>query len=519
MNRWWFFSAWILLFTGFPISGGRDGNQTFEAGMFAVPRIGLLHDTTPSNFPYGIASGDPLPDAVILWSMLDTAAARVDSIVNWQLSYSPNFNIVQQSGSLNAAKHRRYSLKVDVKNLQPNTTYYYRFQNQGTWSATGRTRTAPATGSLPKLELAVVSCNALEWGHLNAFGKIAAYKDLNAVIHLGDYIYEYASGVYGDTTLGRLHQPRHEVVTADDYHMRYAQYRRDPQLLAAHATHPFICVWDDHEVANDSYTTGAENHDPMTEGSYLTRMTTAKEIYYNWMPIREQANGAIYRRFAFGATAELHMLDERLAGRDQPATSFDPQELGDTTRRMLGEEQFSWLCAGLKKSDARWPLIGNQVLFSELDLSDILPQYAVNLDAWDGYAYEQQRLKDSIAHYGNPNTIFLTGDTHCSWYFDINDDAGERLAYELATPSVSSANYDEFISGWDTLMVARYRLYRDNDHLEYTNIKDHGYLHLQLDEASARAEFHYSKSIRYPTLEEQAVKTFNLTYDHPYAVR
>jgi alkaline phosphatase D len=350
---------------------------------------------------------------------------------------------------------------------------------------------------------------------MNAFGRIAGQLELNAVVHLGDYIYEYASGVYGDTTLGRLHEPRHEVITAEDYYIRYAQYRRDPQLLAAHAVHPFICIWDDHEVANDSYTTGAENHDALTEGSYLTRMTSAKEIYYNWMPIREQANGAIYRSLSFGQTADLHMLDERLAGRDQPATSFSPTELGDTTRRMLGEEQFGWLCSELRYSTARWQLIGNQVLFSELDLSDILPQYAVNLDAWDGYAYEQQRLKDSLAHYENSNTIFLTGDTHCSWYFDVNDQHGERLAHELATPSVSSANYDEFIIGWDTLTVARYRLYRNNDHLHYTNIKDHGYLYLQLDSASAQAEFHYSESIRYPTQKEQAITTFNLTYvDH-----
>jgi alkaline phosphatase D len=516
MIRWWFFPSLLLfVFGSCPTPDGQEARQVLRSSLQPPVAITAVADPPTKPFPYGVASGDPLPNAVILWSMLDTVAARIDSLITWQISRQADFASVLKSDTLFASAKRRFSIKVDATRLSPNTTYYYRFRNHGSWSATGRTRTAPTAGSSPEVRLAIVSCNALEWGYMNAFGRIAEQLELNAVVHLGDYIYEYASGVYGDTTLGRLHEPRHEVITADDYHIRYAQYRRDPQLLAAHAVHPFICIWDDHEVANDSYTTGAENHDALTEGSYLTRMTSAKEIYYNWMPIREQANGAIYRSLSFGQTADLHMLDERLAGRDQPATSFSPTELGDTTRRMLGEEQFGWLCSELRYSTARWQLIGNQVLFSELDLSDILPQYAVNLDAWDGYAYEQQRLKDSLAHYENSNTIFLTGDTHCSWYFDVNDQHGERLAHELATPSVSSANYDEFIIGWDTLTVARYRLYRNNDHLHYTNIKDHGYLYLQLDSASAQAEFHYSESIRYPTQKEQAITTFNLTYvDH-----
>jgi alkaline phosphatase D len=473
---------------------------------------------SPQRFPYGVASGDPTPDAVILWSMLDTATARLDSTVSWEISRNPGFRNALR-GKLTAKAARQYSIKVDVPGLTPGTSYYYRFQNGGQYSETGQTRTAPALSTNKTCRLAVVSCNALEWGYMNAFGRIAARDDLTAVVHLGDYIYEYASGVYGDTTLGRIHEPRHEVVTAEDYHIRYAQYRRMPQLREAHRKHPFICVWDDHEVANDSNRSGAENHSELTEGDYLTRMTAAKQVYYNWMPIREQNSGEIYRSFRFGQTAELHMLDERLAGRSTPATSFDTADLADTTRKMLGETQFNWLCKGLANSTARWQLLGNQVLFAPLELSDILPEYAVNLDAWDGYAYEQQRLKDSLGKYNNPNTIFLTGDTHCSWFFDVNDDDGKTLAYELATPSVSSANYDELVGGWYTLAVARYRLYRDNDHLHYTNIKDHGYLLLKLDSTQAQAEFHFSESIRYPTDREKAVKSFNINYDASHTAR
>jgi alkaline phosphatase D len=517
--RWIIFPILFLIFDRCPSNQApHQPSLITTASLFEFRAGGLAKSAAPDYFPYGVASGDPLPNAVMLWTMLDTAVALTDSTVSWEISRSASFRNALRGKRTAEAAHR-YRIKVDVKELEPGTSYYYRFQNGGQYSDTGQTRTAPSLATNESCKLAVVSCNALEWGYMNAFGRIAALDDLDAVVHLGDYIYEYASGVYGDTTLGRIHQPRHEVVSAEDYHIRYAQYRRMPQLREAHRRHPFICVWDDHEVANDSNLSGAENHSELTEGDYLTRMTAAKQVYYNWMPIREQNGGEIYRRFRFGQTAELHMLDERLAGRGAPATSFDAAELADTTRRMLGETQFNWLCDGLATSSARWQLIGNQVLFAPLNLSDILPEYAINLDAWDGYAYEQQRLKDSLTQYNNPNTIFLTGDTHCSWFFDVNNDNGSTLAYELATPSISSANYDELVGGWYTLAVARYRLYRDNDHLHYTNIKDHGYLLLKLDSTQAQAEFHFSESIRYPTDREKAVKSFNINYDASHTAR
>lgn len=518
MNHWWLFLPLYLLING----GCSSPTETLDSG---VTQLGIMPIPTqqakqlffPENhvFPYGVASGDPLSDAVILWSMLDTTAARRDSTATWEISTEADFSDIVKKDSLVTNRELGYSLKVDATGLQPSTTYYYRFGQNGTWSDIGRTRTAPAkTADIP-VKIAVVSCNAYEWGYMNAYEKIAARNDLDAVVHLGDYIYEYASGDYGDTTLGRIHEPRHEVVTLADYHQRYAQYRRDPQLRAAHQAHPFICIWDDHEVANDNNSCGAENHNPTTEGDYLTRMSAAKQVYYNWMPIREQPDGSINRSFSFGQMADLHMLDERLAGRNAPATSFSPEDLLDTNRTMLGHPQFEWLCQSLRHAQGRWQLLGNQVLFANLDLSDILPQYAVNLDAWDGYAYEQGRLMDSLESYGNTNTIFLTGDTHCSWYFDVENNAGNRLAHELATPSVSSANYNEFINSWDTMIVARYRLYRDNEHLNYTNIKDHGYLLLELEDDKATARFHYSKTIRYATTKERAVKKFTIDYDVP----
>ncbi|NJO87186.1 MAG: alkaline phosphatase D family protein, partial [Lewinella sp.] len=450
---------------------------------------------------------------------------QLGGTVRWEVSTDPEFRHLNRGGRCVLDPTHHYRVKIDTDSLLPATTYYYRFEYAGQWSPVGRTRTAPdPQREISQLTLAVVSCNALEWGYFNAFANLARRDDLQAIIHLGDYIYEYATGVYGDTTLGRFHEPRHELVSAADYHQRYAQYRRDPQLQSAHQAHPFICIWDDHEVANNSHSSGAENHNPATQGDYLTRMTAARQIYYDWMPVRENPDGRLYRSFQFGQLAELHMLDERLAGRTAPATTFDPEDLADTSRHMLGETQLQWLCSQLERSPARWQLLGNQVLFADLDLAKILPQYAVNTDAWDGYRHEKNRLIDSIRHHGWNNIVFLTGDTHCSWYFAVPDDAtayrqnaaAHTIAHEFAAPSVSSANYDEFVQGWDTLMVARHRLFRDNAHLNYTNLTDHGYLLLHLRPHELKAEFHYLKTIRQPVLREGPVKTFSLPYVSKY---
>jgi alkaline phosphatase D len=276
MGRWW-----LLLPLYFFINGGCPGppdtapaqldiigsrpigthwQPVSEIGQPTIANSQPANDNRTTIFPYGVASGDPLPSAVIIWSMLGPKAAQQDSTAHWQISPYPGFSTVTARGILTTYAQNHYRLKVDVTGLHPSTTYYYRFGQNNIWSATGKTRTAPATTSLAPVKLAVVSCNALEWGYLNAYDKIAARDDLDAVVHLGDYIYEYASGKYGDTTLGRFHEPRHEVVSLADYHLRYAQYRSDPQLQAAHRQHPFICIWDDHEVANNNYGDGADEY-------------------------------------------------------------------------------------------------------------------------------------------------------------------------------------------------------------------------------------------------------------------
>lgn len=505
MLRIWLATGVILIL----ITGCPSDEFSFRT-VARIPAAYSAPQPPSGNFPYGVASGDPLPDRVIIWTLLDTATAHRDSLVRWEMSTDRSFQAIVRADTVTARQERHYRIKVDVDGLAANTTYYYRFVQGEETSRIGRTRTAPEGGDAGDVHLAVVSCNAYEWGHFNAFANLAATDGLSAVVHLGDYIYEYASGDFGDVSLGRLHEPRHEAVTADDYYVRYAQYRQDPDLQAAHAAHPFICVWDDHEVANDSHLEGAENHQPATEGDYLTRITAAREIYYDWMPIREDHSGRLYRSFDFGRTTALHMLDERLAGRTPPASDFDPAHLADTTRRMLGEPQFNWLTHELRTTQTDWQLIGNQVMFARLDLANILPEYAVNLDAWDGYRYEKERLLDSLAIYGQNPPVFLTGDTHCSWYFDIPDRKGGVAAHEIATPSVSSANYDEFIDSWDTLAIARYRLYRDNEHLEFTDLTRHGYVLLHVTPDQLTAQFHYLRTIKNRDCREDRPVTYRI---------
>ncbi len=516
----------LVLFINFPTCV----NQTVTPG----PPAGLARSVSwsasrngkaaalPVAFPYGVASGDPLPDRVILWSMLAPALTADSTFVQgtWQVATDPAMQYQVTGGTFTARADRHFRIKIDASGLDPDTHYFYRFRWRDHLSPVGRTKTAPAETDSGTVRLAVVSCNAYEWGYFNAFASLAQREDLDAIVHLGDYIYEYATGEYGDTTLGRRHDPPGEAVSAADYHRRYAQYRGDPDLQLLHRLHPFISIWDDHEVANNNYTTGAENHHPAAEGDYLLRMTAARRLYYDWMPIREATDGRLYRRFRFGQTADLLLLDERLAGRTAPAQSFDPAELSDSSRTMLGKRQLAWLQDELAHSTAAWRLLGNQVLFADLDLSRILPEYAVNLDAWDGYRAEKERLAQFVRKHRINDLIFLTGDTHCSWFFEVPGSLAEYrrdpttavFAYELGTPSVSSANYDELIGGWDTLLVARQLLYRYNPHLRYVNLKEHGYLLVEVDATEARADFYFQRDIRQPGAAEYLAKSFHLSH-------
>ena len=445
-------------------------------------------------FQHGVASGDPLKDGVIIWTRL-TIEDKVS--VAWEVSRDKGFETIIHSGYVRTDHNRDYTIKVDVGELNPGTFYYYRFIYAGKISPIGRTKTLP-DGDVDEVNLGIVSCSNYEFGYFNAYHGLSE-ETLDAILHLGDYIYEYGPGTYGDTSFIRKHLPAKEITSLEDYRTRYAQYRTDMALQRAHQSHPFIMIWDDHEIANDAYISGAQNHQP-EEGDFMKRKAIAKRAYYEWQPIRENNSGEIYRSFGLGNLVDIIMLDERYTGRQAP-----PERTEDASeqRSMLGAQQLSWFKDQLKNATATWKIIGNQVIFAPCDLSLIIPERPINLDAWDGYAAERDDIRAFLSQHAIQNIIFVTGDTHSSWAFDIPTlgsnykEDGSSCAVEIGTPSITSANWNDRGNVTDQeAMMGEQALMMSNPHLKYVNGRDHGYTTLHITRDRAFAKWHYSSDIK-----------------------
>jgi alkaline phosphatase D len=262
------------------------------AAAAALPIIGrarleAMQNTDPV-FRHGVASGDPLPDRVILWTRVTAPGDVVP--VRWVVADDPKLARVVAGGEVQTGSERDYTVKVDVTGLRPATTYYYRFESGRGQSPIGRTRTLPAR-NVSRIRLGVVSCSNYPFGYFNAYAALARRADLDAILHLGDYIYEYQNGRFGDGgKIGRIPDPNAEILSLADYRARHAQYKADPDSQAIHRQHPFIVIWDDHELANNAWSGGAENHNPdKAEGDWFVRRNAAVRAYFEWMPIREDA--------------------------------------------------------------------------------------------------------------------------------------------------------------------------------------------------------------------------------------
>ncbi|MEO0323867.1 MAG: alkaline phosphatase D family protein [Myxococcota bacterium] len=463
------------------------------------------------TFLHGVASGDPFADSVILWTRVSAQTGPVE--VEWEVATSSNF-FGATTGTATVDESTDYTLKIEAMGLRPATTYYYRFRVGEDESPIGRTKTL-ASGSLERTRLAFVSCSNYPAGYFHAYRGIGQREDLDVVLHLGDYIYEYADGAY-DTgaDIDRVVDVDAETVALADYRARYATYRSDADLQEAHRQHPFITVWDDHESTNDSWVGGAENHQPDAEGDWEARKAASIQAYYEWMPIREPASGdrtEIYRGFTFGDLVDLSMLETRLVGRDaQPTTVEGAQE---ETRQLLGAEQESWLLGRLRASTATWRLIGQQTQLAELTVPG-----ADNLffDAWGGYRAQRQRLLSTFRDEGIGNICVLTGDIHSSWASDLfvsleDYDAATQagsVAVEFITPSVSSRALGPaaVMAGIEVEALTPV-VTRLNPHIRYFDLLQHGYVLLDIDRARVQAEFYYvgdGEAIRSPTFEETA---------------
>ncbi|MBU2272458.1 MAG: alkaline phosphatase D family protein, partial [Alphaproteobacteria bacterium] len=371
----------------------RDLFGLFGAGA-AGAALPAAARTVPSvAFAHGVASGDPQADGVVIWTRVTPADPAVRSVrVDWSVWRDGEAASVA-SGTVETGPDRDFTVKVPVAGLQPGVDYRYAFTAGETRSPQGRTRTLPA-GPTPEVVLAVASCQLYPGGLFNAWDAVSKLERLDAVVHLGDYIYEYgaepdAYGMASGAPLGRIPEPAHEIVSLADYRQRHAQYKSDPQLQAAHARAPWIVSWDDHETANNSWMGGAENHSPETEGDWNTRKANALKAYFEWMPIRDPAPGgsfeAMNRSFQFGDLASLIMLETRLTARDdqldygrdldvvdgQPDVAGFRAKINDPARRMMSEAQEAWLAKELTDSvqaGRPWQVLGNQVVMARMDV-------------------------------------------------------------------------------------------------------------------------------------------------------
>ncbi|MEL7118531.1 MAG: alkaline phosphatase D family protein [Bacteroidota bacterium] len=473
-------------------------------------------DEAMAPFYHSVASGDPLEDAVIIWTRI-TPEFEGTVEGKWMVAKDVNMTEVVKEGTFETDVDKDYTVKVDVTGLETNTYYYYQFEALEKKSPVGRTKTIPE-GTVDQLQFAIVSCSNFEAGFFNAFGRIAELENIDAVLHLGDYIYEYAQGVYGDTTLGRLHLPNKEIIELQDYRTRYSQYRLDEDFQKAHQMHPFITIWDDHEITNNSYQTGAQNHQPEEEGDYNIRKGLARQAYYEWLPIRDNEEKHLYRSFSYGNLVDLIMLDERLAGRSAQVDSITQAGFDSPERSMLGKEQLAWFKEELSNSDAQWKLIGNLVIFSKLDISALGWRGVINTDAWDGYPAEQNDIISYIKSNKIENVIFVTGDTHRAWAFEVPEtidaykvDSTATVAIEFGATSITSANTDERVGVDTVLMIEKRSMDPEyNPHMKYNNQRDHGYILLTLSSSEATAQFRVVQSIREKTPVEKTDKTISV---------
>jgi alkaline phosphatase D len=475
---------------------------------------GALRDTPAGPFLHGVASGDPLSDRVILWTRI-TAATDAPVPVRWEIATDPAFRRLVDQGVVTALPARDHTVKVDAVGLEPGRTYYYRFNAAGVASPVGRTRTLPER-TVSRLRIAVASCSNYPFGYFNAYARIAARGDLDLVLHLGDYLYEYPAGTYGDgAALGRVHTPSHEIVTLADYRERHAQYKSDPDLQEAHRQHPWVCVWDDHESANNAWRDGAENHNPeLGEGDWPSRRAAAVRAYHEWLPIREQPGAAgphIYRSFRLGDLADLIMLDTRLHGRTRQLDDrSDAAGLADPSRTILGADQQAWFAEQLRASarhGSAWRIVGQQLMFAQLIAEDGL---LLNVDQWDGYPASRQAVLDQLAAERLDDTVILTGDIHTAWAMDITPDPTSRaydrasgrgsLAVEMVTTSVTSPGPE---GEADALREREAMIVRDRAHIHYVNLREHGYLLLDLDAERAQGEWWYVDSLSERTSGER----------------
>lgn len=532
-----------------------------------------------ADFLHGVASGDPLQDKVILWTRLTPLDLSARLKVTWEIATDNQFKQNLKTGVVETTKTDDFTVKVDATGLQANTIYYYRFRFGNKVSAVGQTKTLPI--STNKVSFAVCSCSNYPAGYFYVYREMAK-QNVDVVIHLGDYIYEYGADGYATEDAAKLGRTlpsdnNKEIIKLDDYRKRYALYRQDKDLQAAHQRHPFIVIWDDHELANDAWRDGAENHQD-NEGPFSDRKLAALQAYFEWMPIRPVSSTDhlnIYRQFNFGSLVQLTMLDTRIIARDKQleykdymtASGLDAQkfqaDLTDSKRTLVGHTQRDWLVDKLKQSAATWNVIGQQVLMSKMwipaellvslgqitsggtspdalakmnaqitelvtlklrleqgdptltiqEKARVTTVVPYNLDAWDGYYAERETVYENLANL-NKKVIVLAGDTHNAWASYLHSQKGQYVGVELATSSVSSPGLEKYLSiPLAQLQKFEFAFTTLIDELAYCNLNQRGYLVVTLDDKQVQSDWIFVDSIKNAEYKIDSSRNFQLVLD------
>jgi alkaline phosphatase D len=494
--------------------------------LATFPAPALAQGLPRGTFTHSVASGDPTADAVILWTRFVPADGR-DAVLGWEVATDEGFRRVVRRGRGDLRASNDWCVKVDARGLPASGRFFYRFLSGSGPSETGRTLTVPARGG-DRLGLAVFSCSNLPFGWFEAYGLAAAREDIDLAVHTGDYIYEYERGRYPSTEEAlavRLESqfPPGETISLSDYHLRYQSYRADPDLQALHRLKPMIAVWDDHEIANDAWTDGAQEHDAATEGTWIARRTAAVKAWFDWMPARGFTDSPlrIYRTFRWGDLATLNALDTRLIGRTPQFDSADAMRaavaagdadrigreadtirraLADPSRSLLGRLQEAWIADELRASTGagvRWQVLVQQLVMSGRlsppeserfvapDASAFNQRRAVFnarmgqfglpgwFDSWSGHPAARERLLQA-ARQASAATVVLSGDSHNAWRGNLRTEDGAHVGVEVAGTSVSSPGLER---GWASVPAEERRraMVAFNPELDWVDLDRRGY--------------------------------------------
>ena len=505
---------------------------TLGLGALAFPGAAQL--LAARGFTHNVASGEPRQRSVMLWTRYLPGPGESGRL-SWQVSAGPDFGRIAADGVADASEAHDFCVKPVAGGLAPGRWYYFRFRDaRGRLSPVGRTRTLPE-GAVQSFRLGLFSCSNLGFGWFNAYGHAAARRDLDLMVHVGDYLYEYQRGRYptaAQTAAGRLVEPASEILRLADYRLRYAAYRSDPDLQRLHQYFPMIAMWDDHETANDSWQNGAQNHTPATEGDWAQRKMAGIRAYREWLPVSDDP----WESYEIGDLATLFRPETRLTARSRPGylrevlnnqpdraaalARFRDGPWQDEARTMLGPAQEAWLADGLRQSVRRgtkWQVLAQQVIVGTLamppeannwlarDATDGFRAFVANavdagraglpsgLDSWDGYPAARGRLLRAALD-ADANLVVLSGDSHNAWAFELDLD-GQRAGIEVAGTSVTSPGNEDDFPAAPPAEAVRATL-AVNRQLKWANLHQRGYATLHLTPRRATAEWLFMRTIR-----------------------